>query len=203
MRLAALVATIAFAAAPAAAQKALKAGEGAMLFGYTPPAGVERYLATFTFAPFDAAGGHLVDKGKTAKHVPQIKEWPLTSVRMPAGTYVLRDVYLYAGSSSAYCFGAGTVAFEVRPGEATYIGKLSFRPAPPPGGFIDRALGFGGQWHGQLILEPGDRAAAEAGLAKMYKAPLAADGGAAGTFAVEGRAKSELGRDCAAAKMVQ
>jgi hypothetical protein len=202
MRLALLAALVAVSAAPATAQKALKAGEGAVVFDYTPPAGVEKYLATFTFAPFDSAAGHLVDKGKTAKHVPQIKEWPLTGVRLPAGSYVRRDVYLYAGASSAYCFGAGTVAFEVRPGEATYIGKLTFRPASPPSNIIDRALGFGGQWHGQLIIEQ-DRAAAEAGLAKLYKALLSAGGGTAATFATEGRPKSELGRDCAAAKMIR
>lgn len=203
MRAALMIAIAVLAVAPAAAQKALKANEGAVLFGYSAPAGVEKYLATFTFAQFDPAAGNLVDKGKTAKHVPQIKDWPLTSVRLPAGTYVLRDVYLYAGASSAYCFGAGTIAIDVKPGEATYIGKLSFRPAPSPGGVIDRALGFGGQWHGQLIIEEGDRAVAEAGLAKMYKAQLAASGGTAATFATEGRPKSELGRDCSIAKMVQ
>lgn len=203
MRFAVLAVIAALAAGPAVAQKALKAGEGAVLFAYTPPAGVEKYLATFTFAPLDGASGQLVDKGKTVKHVPQVKEWPLTGVRLPAGNYVLRDVFLYAGASSAYCFGAGTVAFEVRPGEATYIGKLTFRPASPPGNFIDRALGFGGQWHGQLVLDAGDRAGAEAALPKMYKAPLAANGGAAATFATAGRPRSELGRDCAEAKMIQ
>src|SRR5688572_21514793 len=115
MRTALLIAVAALIAAPAAAQKALKANEGAVLFAYSAPAGVEKNLATFTFAQFDPAAGNLVDKGKTAKHVPQIKDWPLTSVRLPVGTYVLRDVYLYAGSSSAYCFGAGTVSFEVKP----------------------------------------------------------------------------------------
>ena len=203
MRIAMLAAAVTLSAAPAVAQKALKANEGAVLFGYSAPAGVEKYLATFTFAQFDPAAGHLVDKGKTAKHVPQIKDWPLTSIRLPPGNYVLRDVYLYAGSSSAYCFGAGTVSFEVRPGEATYIGGLTFRPASPPGNIIDRALGFGGQWHGQLIVEEGERAAAETALAKMYKAPLAAAGGTLATFATEGRSKSELGRDCSVAKTVQ
>lgn len=199
-----IAAVAALVSTPAVAQKALKPHEGAALFTYrAPDTGKTKFLATFTFAPFDVANGRLVDGGKTGKHVPQVKEWPLTGVKLAPGNYVLRDIFLYAGSSSAYCFGAGTVAFEVKPGEVTYLGELSFKPAAPPSGLVAQALGLGGQWQGQVIHSAGDRTAAGVGLAQLFKAPLSAAGASAATFATEGRPKSELGRDCAAAKLMQ
>jgi hypothetical protein len=160
-------------------------------------------LATFSFAPFDPATGRLVAGGRVVTHTPQARDWPLTRKALPAGRYVLRDIYLYAGSSSDYCFGDGTLSFEVRPGEVTYLGALTFEPASaPPGGLANAVLGNNGVWRGRLRVQPGDREAAQSQLPQLVRgvAAFAQIEPAPAVFAVESRPRDEIGRDCFAAR---
>lgn len=192
------------AGASAEAQQRLRDGEGGVVFSYTQPNfGRVRPLATFTFAEIDPETGALAPDGETSRHTPQVKDWPLTRVRLEAGSYVLRDIYLYGGGSSAYCFASGTLRFDVTPGEVTYLGHLTFEPASgPPGGLVNAVLGNNGQWLGRLIVEPGDRDAAQAGLPELFRDvdQLSDTQVETATFPVEGLDRREVGRDCAAAQ---
>ncbi|MGJ3230673.1 MAG: hypothetical protein ACFE0P_02630 [Oceanicaulis sp.] len=193
-----------FAAASAEAQQRLRDGEGGVVFSYTQPDfGNWRPLASFTFAEIDPETGELVERGETRTHTPQAKDWPLTRTRLEAGSYVLRDIYLYAGASSSYCFAPQTIRFDIAPGEVVYLGHLSFEPAAgPPGGLANAVLGNNGEWTGRLIVEPGDRAAAEAGLPDLFRdvASLSEAGPETASFTAEGRSRREVGRNCANAE---
>ena len=191
----------------AEAQQRLRDGQGGIVFSYEQPNfGDRRPLANFTFAEFDPETGELVDRGETRTHTPQVRDWPLARARLDAGSYVLREIYLYGGGSAAYCFADRTIQFEVAEGEVIYLGHITFDAADRPAdGFANRILGHNGDWRGALIRTAGDRDAAEARIGELFRnvdgfsdaQPVEA------RFPIEGRERRQIGRDCSNARPFQ
>lgn len=185
----------------------LRGDEGAIVFSYTQPDfGRWNPLPSFQFVEFDPEAGDFVDNGADVSHAVQVKDWPLTRKRMDPGTYVLRDIFLYAGSSSGYCFGSETIQFEVRPGEVTYLGHLTFEAASgSPGGLANNVLGNNGDWHGRVINSQGDRDSAEADLGELFRdvSEFNDQTPQTTTFDFVNRSRREVGRVCSNAEEIQ
>jgi hypothetical protein len=185
--------------------KALKPTEGAVAFSFAMPSfGSWKPVPSLTFAAYDPTTHRLVEGGATSKTVMQSKDFKMVTSRLQPGDYVLREVYLYAGASSAYCFGPGTLEFRIEPGRVTYLGELSFEPASgPPRGALNAVLGNNGVWLGRVVHSSGDLAVAAPLIAARVNAPLLEKGATAATFETTGRPRSEIGRDCSQAKPLQ
>lgn len=185
----------------------LRDGEGGVLFSYEQPDfGRWRPLATFEFVEIDPQTGAILDEGEDKSVTPQIKDWPAVRGRLEPGSYLLQHIHLYAGASSAYCFANETVRFDVREGEVTYLGHLTFEPAGgPPGGLANAVLGNNGYWHGRLVRGEGDRGRAEEALPELFRGVSSLNEAVpeVAIFPVHGRGRREVGRFCAEAQMME
>ncbi|MCP2672012.1 hypothetical protein NHF40_13830 [Maricaulaceae bacterium EIL42A08] len=186
------------------AQQRIRDGQGGVVFSYEQPNfGDWRPLTTFMFAEVDPETGELVERGETQRYTPQARDWPLAGTRIDAGSYVLREIYLYAGASSAYCFADRTVRVDVEPGEVVYLGHLTFQPAGTPEGLVNQALGNRGTWRGELIRTEGNRAAAEAQIGELFRdvEGFSADEPGYASFTIDGLGRRQIGRDCSNAEI--
>jgi hypothetical protein len=202
----ALASTLLALSAEADAQQRLRDDQGGIVFSYEQPNfGDWRPLTTFMFAEIDPDTGELVERGETQRYTPQARDWPLAGTRIDAGSYVLREIHLYAGASSAYCLADRTVRIDVEPGEVVYLGHLTFQPAGAPDGLLNQALGNRGTWRGELIRTQGDRAAIEARIGDLFRdvdgfsdiEPVEA------SFKIDGLGRRQIGRDCSNAEVYQ